>query len=178
MTLKKHSSIVLPQHIKYHENSKVKIVASISDTNNAKVLLGFFLREAELTLWSFGVHIIYSYLSRSLRTYSRVTWTLLNLLLTLAKFYISTKVILATGIHKEILWDMHITNQTIYYCVCVSELCIYRVCANCYICPFKCMCGCSCLYVRQRIDEIKYHALSLFNLFHKTCSLIEQGTMM
>lgn len=178
MTLKKHSSIVLPQHIKYHENSKVKIVASISDTNIAKVLLGFFLREAELTLWSFSLHIIHSYLSRSLRTYSRVTWTLLNLLLTLAEICISTKVILATGIYNEILWDMHVTNHTIYYCVCVSELCICRVCEYCYICSFICMCGCSYLYVHQRIEEIKYHALSSSTLFHKTCSLIEQGTMM
>lgn len=37
MALKKHSTIFLSQHIKYNENYKMKIVASISDTNNEKV---------------------------------------------------------------------------------------------------------------------------------------------
>lgn len=50
MALKKHSTIVLTQYIKNLENSKVKIVASISDTIDAKILSGFFLSEAELTL--------------------------------------------------------------------------------------------------------------------------------
>lgn len=147
MTLKKHSPIVLPQHIKYHENSKVTIVAFIIDTNNAKVLLGFFLREVELTLWSFSVHIIHRYLSRWLRTYSRVTWTLLNLLLTLAEFWISTKVIQTTGIHNEILWDLHVTNHTfITSFVCLNYVSVESV--NCYMCSYVCVGAHICTCIR------------------------------